>query len=289
VLEEGSVLFWTRIGDSRKEIITFEGGHTLCSSALVESDGRLATAECLAPSRIWLLDIKAFSALRMRSHDSAFRLLMTGAQNLTTAYIGSLQWFRLKLGMLSTKDGAALPLPPGAPATEAHHALLKVVPFLRGWSGADLARLRSIATWRELKRGEPLFREGAPPGELHLAVRGALEASAHCTEGKMRFSLRGPGRWCGHEAFFSGQNQPFDVTVRENATLLSIERATFDALYAKRDPLALDLLEQVTDMISKQFNVDHRDMLKRMLERGHAEAAPVEVMRSEVGIPLKVS
>src|SRR5262245_61132733 len=57
VLEQGEALFWTRIGDTRKDLIHFQPGQTLCGSALFEVQGRIASCEATKPSRVWLLDM----------------------------------------------------------------------------------------------------------------------------------------------------------------------------------------------------------------------------------------
>jgi CRP-like cAMP-binding protein len=280
VLESGEILMWTRVGDMRREIIRFQPGSMLCLASVFETAGRLASMEALESSRVWVLDIRAFTGLLAQRNPVALRVLMIAAENMGRSFGGALGEFTRRMNFEPADNIApADPMPPGRPASPADLALLKVLPFGKSLTDVELEALTRIARWHDLKRGHRLLaREGAP-SPAYLVVRGALEAMFEAKEGKKRLSMRGPGMWAGVDSFSSRVPQPYSVVVRENALVLGVERADLDALYSAQHPLAVRLLQELSLVINQQFNHDLNDLLRLNLERGpQASISSDEIM-----------
>jgi CRP-like cAMP-binding protein len=257
LLEAGEVLMWTRMFDSRRDIVRFQAGAPLCAASLVETGGRVASMEALKPSKVWVLEQSDFASLREKGHPIAFRLLHCTAMEMAGSFTQVCGHFRAAVGFASTGDAApAQPLPDGRPVMASDLPLLKVLPFARALPPEELDALAQLGLWRELPRGHRLFAEGGPAGDLHLVVRGAIEAIAESGEKRLRLSLRGPGRWVGNDAFCSGGSQPYSAVVKEAASVLGFTRADFDRLYAGGQRVALRLLEQISASFANQFNGD---------------------------------
>jgi CRP-like cAMP-binding protein len=167
-------------------------------------------------------------------------------------------------------------LPQGRAVSQTDDGLLKVLPFVKALSPREHEVLLKVGRLHEVKRGHRLLARGGAATPLFVVVRGALEAMIELAEGKERLSIRGPGRWVGHESCMSGVPQPYSVLARESSVLLAIDRGTLDSLYAERDSLSMRLLEQICASVTEQFNHDTSDLFKR-----NAERLPMEAMDSE--------
>lgn len=96
-----------------------------------------------------------------------------------------------------------------------------------------------------LGRGAPLYAEGAPAPLLYVVARGAVETYVRRAGEKRRLGIAGPGRVVGEVAFVGDRPHATDAAAKENAILLTLERAALDDLMAQRAPLALRLLDAI--------------------------------------------
>lgn len=271
LLESGEALMWTRIGDSRRDIVRFQAGAPLCLASLAENGGRVTSMEATAPSKVWVLDIASFEGLRRNGHPVAFRLLHAVASEMARSFGQVCSQFRAMIGLsFSGTSEAAHPFPAGRTVTGADLPQLKVLPFFKALSPNEQETLCAAAVWRDLPRGHRLYAEGAPAGDLHLVVRGALEAVVEGATARRRLSVRGPGRWVGHDVFFTRAAQPYAVKARETSAIWSICREAFDPLYERQHPAALRLLEQISNALSQQFNQDLGTMVREETIDGDA-------------------
>jgi CRP-like cAMP-binding protein len=267
ILESGKVALWTRIGDERKDLIVFTGGEPLCASGIIQGTARLTSADTVTEARIWQLHRSAINAMRTQMHPLSFRLMEWSIRHTARSFTFAFPSVLERIGAVPL-DSELHPQPlDGRALTATDEPQLRVIPFLR-----DVSRERMASVLREfsavtLPRGAALCARGGDPGPFFLVVRGALEASARTDQGKVRHGIRGPGRVAGHEAFFGRSQQPLDVTTKETSLLLRLDRQGFDALFAARDPLALDIIEWASWSITSQFDTEMRELVRRASER----------------------
>jgi CRP-like cAMP-binding protein len=257
LLESGEMLMWSKVFDARKDIVRFQSGAPLCMASLVEAGGRVTSMEALAPSRVWVLEMKSFESLREQLHPVAFRLLRAATPELGRSFSRVLAHFRGQVGLAPDgKSARGAPLPEGRALTAADLPQLKVLPFVKGLVARELEGLLEVGQWRELPRGHRLLGEDDVTDEMHLVVRGALEAFLESGGQKKRLSARGPGRWAGNHVLLSGEPSGLCVAVKETAAVLSISRHALEGLYARQHPLGLRLLEQMSTASAQDFNID---------------------------------
>ena len=238
VIEEGSVQMWTKVADSRHDLPRLGPGNVVCESAIAESRGRHMNAECLAPTRAWMLDLASFETLRLRAHPAAHAMLRSAAGGLTTTLRAAIVHFGAHFDHPATPDVPRVPdpTPSGRTWGSADYALLRVLPALKKWSDEALAALANRTRLLEVPRGFRLLGEGQPRRSIWLVVRGAIEVSTTRQSGRFRHGLRGPGLMIGQEAVVDGRPEIFDCTARETSLLLDLPAAALDELVAIRSP-----------------------------------------------------
>ncbi len=104
------------------------------------------------------------------------------------------------------------------------------------------ARLDDVAgevEWVTLPKGALLFRQGEAGDALFFVVRGGLELVAERDDGHpVRLGEAGPGESVGEMALLSGEPRMASARASDDAELLKLSRAGFDALVAAH-PAAL--------------------------------------------------
>lgn len=102
----------------------------------------------------------------------------------------------------------------------------------------ELSRLAALAREETLPAGTLLFEEGNPPGDLLVIIEGCIDL-----ERKGRpFGHLGPGDALGAWDLFDEHPRPATARVREESTLLRVDRHAFENLLADNPEIARSLL-----------------------------------------------
>ncbi len=279
-LEHGRVLMYGRIGDQRQNLLDVGPCNMLCGSGILKTTSRHNGADALEPCTVWTLDHRGFEALKLTHRSAALDILRAAVAGMAESFGFSLPVVAGHAGLeLAAPAPKAVALPAEREISSADEPLLKVVPALRDLSADAFARLREVARLREAPRGQLLFNAGAPPGELVMLIRGAIEASLETPQGRVRLALRGPGGFAGHEAVFSAIPQPLTVVVKEKALLLTLDAAVLERLRREGDALAFATGEWASNAIAHQFNAEYRELVRRLAERGSQALISIDEMR----------
>jgi len=151
--------------------------------------------------------------------------------------------------------------------------------------------LARIGTVRSEPAGTVLFRQGARGEEFMALLTGSLRVSAETEEGqRITLSILGAGESIGEMALLDDTRRSATVEVMEDATLLVIDRQSFNALITSRPDMALLLLRNLSRRL-RQRSADVADIayldVYRRLARKLLQLAEEQGDASPEGIFLK--
>jgi len=128
----------------------------------------------------------------------------------------------------------------------------------------DLAALQPIATRRELRKGQPVFREGQPARGFFLAVAGSVKIFRLGPDGRERvLHVIAPGETFAEATLFM-DTYPADAEALVNSTtIIQLDKTGFQNLLARNTKLNFkifaalvqwlrDLRDAVTDLTLKE-------------------------------------
>ena len=131
---------------------------------------------------------------------------------------------------------------------------LATVPLLEGHAEAELLELARLMRRRTVPAGETLWRQGDEPRELVLVVDGALTASLHVAGDRtVEIARAGRGDIVGDIALLDGGGHTMGVRVSETATVLTLGRLDFAALFARQDPSAFRLRRRLAVLFTTRL------------------------------------
>jgi CRP-like cAMP-binding protein len=152
-------------------------------------------------------------------------------------------------------------------------AFLSSVPVFEGIPEAELAELAAVVRRRDAPAGEILWREGDEAGAMLLIVDGRVSVSLRLPgERTVEVASLGRGETLGEIPLLDGGRHSAAARVTEAASLLSLGRADFAALVARRHPTAFAIKRRIAhvacDRLRRQFAT-----LAQSLGGGPAEEA----------------
>lgn len=128
-------------------------------------------------------------------------------------------------------------------------ALRGVQPF-RDAPDEVLNRLAGAVRWRRYRRGEVVFREGAPVEALFLLRSGRVRVVTYGKDGREHtFRILEPGELFPHAGLVGGGGYPATAEVLEDAVLGVVTRQAVLDLAATDGRVALALLRDLEDKI----------------------------------------
>jgi len=119
----------------------------------------------------------------------------------------------------------------------------------------DLAELIGYFQFRQVAKGELLWREGDESDYLVFVVRGRLEASKE-TEFKGKqvvIGLLTDGSIVGDIGMIDGRPRSVSIRALSDTALLSIDREAFDSLLASQPELGQQFLKSILYSVSDRL------------------------------------
>jgi CRP-like cAMP-binding protein len=122
-----------------------------------------------------------------------------------------------------------------------YRPFLAQLPVFEGFDVAEIDEVLDVSRALELPAGHGVFAAGLPSQACFIVVRGAVGIRARHARRERRMAVLGPGQILGYMSALEHGVHGSDATVREDAILLEIPRAAFDALYHGSSPASTKL------------------------------------------------
>jgi CRP/FNR family transcriptional regulator, cyclic AMP receptor protein len=155
---------------------------------------------------------------------------------------------------------------------------LATVPLLEGIPQPELEELAGLLRRREWRAGEVLWRQGDEAHGMELIVDGRVSISLRLPGDRhVELASAGPGEVLGEIPLLDGGDHSATARVAERATLLSLSRADFAALVARRHPTAFILKRRITAISCARLRRQHGVLATSLgadTANEQAEAAP---------------
>lgn len=159
--------------------------------------------------------------------------------------------------------------------------ILGTSPLFRGLAEADAARVAAYCRYRELKKGETLFREGDDAATFFVVARGRIKVFKESIDGReLIIKTMREGDLVGEAASLAGVPYPASAQAMEDAAAVEIPRREFVDLITGEPELALNIiaalsarLHQLSDILEKLTLKDVPARLASYLLE-HAAAGP---------------
>ncbi|HEY7727818.1 MAG TPA: Crp/Fnr family transcriptional regulator [Candidatus Eisenbacteria bacterium] len=126
---------------------------------------------------------------------------------------------------------------------------VRSLPVFRGVSPDDQRRVAALATLREYRRGEYLWREGEPAEALTLIVKGRVKVVRHGEGGDVIIELFGDGEPVGALAVYNYMPYPASAVCLEPVTLLTLPRRDYFELLDRHPEFARALIREMTKLV----------------------------------------
>jgi CRP-like cAMP-binding protein len=233
--EPGTGMYWVGdgavelhmqvVGSETRLMRTAGPGDAFGELALMDGEGRAATARARGRVRVAMLHETAYRALLTTGNEVALFMLQALNQQIDERFRDVLAavvahpaptlargpgWERRRVCALDRP-------PPGSAASLLAHLNLPAdVPasLLLGH-----ARLEGHA------RGAVLAVEGEPANEIFVVLRGALRTSVARAGRLGQILIAGPGAWVGADGVLAGRVRAVSIDVREDAWILRVDAA----------------------------------------------------------------
>ena len=122
-------------------------------------------------------------------------------------------------------------------------SILSSVPFFAGLPADELAVLASTLQRRTAKAGQAVFRQDDPGNSLYIIESGVVKVQRTSPEGKqVILAILGPGDFFGELALLDGEPRSADAVIKEDAALLTLDRAEFLRFVESKPGVATKLL-----------------------------------------------
>lgn len=224
-------------GGERLVVAKFGPGNLFGEMALFERGTATATVSASSNLAGWFLDRDDFRAIAAQRTPEARAL----RHALTLVLME-------KLRAMNTKvlEAAA---PEDAPVVKSHIAdplagvkrvktaafdvapFLPLLPVFEGFDEGEIAQVLEVSRQLELQRGHGVFAVGQIAAAAFIVLRGAVEILARREARERRMAVLGPGQVFGFMSLLEGGAHGSEARVREDAVLLEVPRAAFEALY----------------------------------------------------------
>jgi len=126
---------------------------------------------------------------------------------------------------------------------------VKGVSIFRGLAAADQERLAALATLKNCRRGDYLWRAGDPAEQLTIIVSGRVKLVGHADAGDVILELFGPGEPVGAIAVYNYIPYPASAVCLEPTLLLSLPRRDFFELLDRQPDFARHLIGELTKLV----------------------------------------
>lgn len=219
-------------------VARLEAGSVFGETSLIERSTCTATVSATDRIEGWFIERDDFRSLVAQRVPAALRI-----QHAVTLALSD------KLRILNARV-LEVPAPEDQPATRKTDAadplagvkrvtktafdyqpFLPLLPLFEGFDAGEIEEVLAECSLLELPRGHGVFVAGHPSEACFIVVRGAVEIRARHARRERRMAVLGPGQLLGYMSALQHGSHGSDAVVREQALLLEIPRAAFDALY----------------------------------------------------------
>jgi CRP/FNR family transcriptional regulator len=116
-------------------------------------------------------------------------------------------------------------------------------PLFKGLAEADAARVAAYCRYRELEKGETLFREGDDAATFFVVARGRIKVFKESIDGReLIIKTMREGDLVGEAASLARVPYPATAQALENAAAVEIPRREFVDLITREPELALNII-----------------------------------------------
>lgn len=132
------------------------------------------------------------------------------------------------------------------PRAERIRAAVRSTPMFRGLPERDLQRIESIASLRDLQKGDALWSAGDRAETLHLIVGGRVKIVRHGAGGDVILEIFGRGESVGAVAVYNRIPYPASAYAMEPSAILCLPAAEWFELLERHPDLSRDLILELT-------------------------------------------
>ncbi len=127
--------------------------------------------------------------------------------------------------------------------------VIRSLPVFRGLSPADQARVAALATLKEYKRGDSLWREGDPAESLTVIVRGRVKVVRQSGPGDVILEIFAEGEPVGAIAVYNYMPYPASAVCLEPVTLMVLPRRDYFELLDRNPEFARAIIRELTKLV----------------------------------------
>lgn len=287
ILESGYAEVVTALpGGGTATVASVGPGSVLGEMALLESGTRSATVIARTTVASHAVERDGFRMLLAQRNHAAFEI----QSRITLTLCRRLRELNAKILAAETPGSIAPAIAGGgaeekvsAPHSFDYRAFLPALPVFRRFSPHEIEEFAELAAVAEMARGEALFEQGTVSEVCYLVVRGAVEISNAHNGRRDRIGILGPGRLCGILAMIEGKPHSMSAVARETATLLALDRRTFNRLFLGSDRLAGKFQDAVNQellqALARTNNHLTRLVSQSRIRGAHARRAEIEELQ----------
>lgn len=142
---------------------------------------------------------------------------------------------------------------------------LKDSPLLAGFSVPEIEFLETLLEEKKIPAGKTVFVENMLGESLYLIEQGTVKISKMMAEGDEKILVvLGPEDVFGEMAILEGTPRFATARVAEDASLLTLQRKSFDSLCEKNPKLGLKLMRNIIRTFTRRIrenSEEYREML----------------------------
>ena len=126
---------------------------------------------------------------------------------------------------------------------------VRSTPLFRGLSPDDQRRLATVATIKDLKRGDRLWSEGEAPEFLTVIVRGRVKIVKEGESADVILEIFGDGEPVGAIAVYNYMPYPAGAICMEPTTLLVLPRRDYFEMLDRHPDFARGIIRELTKLV----------------------------------------
>lgn len=151
------------------------------------------------------------------------------------------------------------------------------LPFCKLMSSNEVTEIRTLSREHSLAKGQVLFREGTLADAAYVVVSGALEVRKSVSGvGETAIATLGPSSIVGEMALLTEAPRSATVVALEDAELLQIPKAAFEALLKRQSVAAFKVCQNLAIMLSERLQRLNRELVRLTAELA-THRTPLEV------------
>jgi CRP-like cAMP-binding protein len=128
-------------------------------------------------------------------------------------------------------------------ANDVKTAALAASPLFKNLAPADVARVAGFSFFRELEKGEVVFREGDGAAAFYVVASGQVKVFKESVDGReLIIKIMREGDLVGEAAALAGVPYPATAQALDDAAAVEIPRREFAALLEREPDLALNII-----------------------------------------------